>query len=771
MRLLIFLLFSIVWTFSDLRKFTMTQDYFKVELGYELTSPNSQSGPRWLQGSAAPGGEAITDDAPIGSFYTRTNGQFYTKVANTGSASDWEEKTSSGPTSFSWRSELVRAATADTLSAGAGQDPTSWSDNESGLDATNWNIGDYILSDVDGTPALFEITGKDSSTSITLTAASKALADKDTFIVQAYLPDSPASQEQQSIIHFPDATLSAIKISDFNWEFATGINLSSGYAASSGDIADSDTVESAIQKLDGNNDAQDSVLGTDQGATDFGSFSGTSFADGQDAKQLFQRVETLLEQMRGVRVSGITTAATVDSVLHADVKACKWMVEAFEDATPANRKAFEVYALTDGGGGGESTAPAIPAAPALPGSYDHTVGSGGSFATLEAALADASVSDGDSIQVLDGTYLVTSSIAVDKQVKIYGQSKAGVIFETAGDTSDPVNMFNISVDNVLMKDMTIKHKKTSNTSVENAIGVSGPGFPQTRVANFVIDNCRIEHVEFALVIRGSDWQLRNCQFVYEGPSNSTRRHVGVYGTLGNCFMYQCESEDNGATGNTRWLVPTSTTGSNPNETMEGNLVLDGNVQTVGNLQQFYSQDNWQGSAGGFALFVKGNTTNESSAFVSMYGGTANFADILSKVEVTGNSLSNTHGGDPVGGKGVIGFDGFGGVSPRSTALPVDSGNNTLANLDFRGGYLEATGSSGSIVGYNSANLVDFSVALASVGGTSVVNTVYSKLEVGSAFDLTTTVDVEGSEMRLRAESSTAGVTVTARRIEVVSTAA
>lgn len=384
------------------------------------------------------------------------------------------------------------------------------------------------------------------------------------------------------------------------------------------------------------------------------------------------------------------------------------------------------------GAGSGSTAPAIPASPVVPGSFDHTVGSGGTFATLQDALADASVADGDSIQILNGTYLVASSIEVNKQVKIYGESKAGVIFETAGSTSDPVSMFNVSVDNVLMKEITIKHKKTDNTSVENAITVSGPGFPQTRVANFILDNCRIEHVEFAIVIRGSDWQLRDSQFAYAGPNNSTRRHVGVYGTLGDCFMYQCESEDNGATGNTRWITPTSTTGTNPNETMEGNLVLEENIQTVGNLQQFYSQDNWQGVADGFALYVKDNTTNETSAFVSMYGGSANFADILSKIEASGNSISNLHGGDPAGGKGLIGFDGFGGVSPRSTDLPVFFGDNVLSNLTFRAGYVEAAGSSGSIVGYNSANLAPVSVEPGSLGATSTFE--YTELSPAQPFE-------------------------------------
>jgi hypothetical protein len=307
-----------------------------------------------------------------------------------------------------------------------------------------------------------------------------------------------------------------------------------------------------------------------------------------------------------------------------------------------------------------------------------------------------------------------------------------VIFETAASTSAPVTMFNVSVDNVLMKDMTIKHKKTNNTSVETAINVSGPGFPQTRVANFILDNCRIEHMEFALVIRGSDWQLRDSQFVYAGPSNSTRRHIGVYGTLGDCFMYRCESEDNGATGNTRWITPTSTTGTNPNETMEGNLVLEGNTQTVGNLQQFYSQDNWQGTAGGFALYVKDNTTNETSAFISMFGGSQNFADILSKIEASGNSISNLHGGTPAGGKGLIGFDGSGGVSPRSTDLPVISSDNVLSNLTFRTDYVEAAGSSGSIVGYNSSSLAAVSVVLSSLGSASSFE--YTELSPAQPFE-------------------------------------
>jgi hypothetical protein len=72
-------------------------------------------------------------------------------------------------------------------------------------------------------------------------------------------------------------------------------------------------------------------------------FSATS-----TVKALFQRIGDLLMQLRGVQVTTITTAATVDSVPHATVKAVKWLVYLFEEATPANAQALEVFATTNG---------------------------------------------------------------------------------------------------------------------------------------------------------------------------------------------------------------------------------------------------------------------------------------------------------------------------------------------------------------------------------------------------------------------------------------
>jgi hypothetical protein len=344
-----------------------------------------------------------------------------------------------------------------------------------------------------------------------------------------------------------------------------------------------------------------------------------------------------------------------------------------------------------------------------PTSFTWTVapalGQGIQFTSLSQALADANVLDGHTIQIKNGSYALSATIEINKQVGIYGESKSGVIFESAGTSSDPVSMINVSVDNVKIVNCTFKHKKSSNISIETAINVSGPGSPQTRVNAFMLKNCRIEHIEFGLVIRGSNWQIKNNDFVYKGPNNSTRRHIGIYGVYGNCFALSNTSNEDiavGVTGNTRFFNLTSTTGTNPNETNEGKLILEGNTQAGGTLQQFYNQDNWQGSANSFELYVKDNVCNETSAFVAFFGASANFANILNQVVAVGNSLSNLHtSGTNVGGKGMLACDGMGSVSFRSSALPVYHSGNVLSNLAFRPDYVEASGSSGSLAGKSS----------------------------------------------------------------------
>lgn len=429
----------------------MSRQNHAIEKALRIYKENSNTDfVDFLFGTAAPGGDAGEQDAaPIGSFYLRQNGAssgMYQKKANAGATGDWELNGASAATIGTFRGEKVRAVTNDTVTAGVARDlvASPFADDEgTTLVAADFAIGEFIIADSDGTPVLLEVTAI-SAPSVTFSTPGSAptLSEGDTFVANNYLPDTPGDQEGQAIVHYNGSVI--VKIGDVDWNFADGINMAAGYTAGSGDVSASDTVQSAIEKLDGNNDAQDSVLGTAQGAVDlgtftgatisdnvsvkvalqeletayeetdqnvddlitlsgvaenavnlgsftgatisdnntikgalqeletayeetdqnvddlitlsgvaensvdFGTFTGTLFADNLTAKALFQRTEDLLEQLKPVEVTGVTTITTVDEVPVASYPACKWLVEAFEEATPGNKKAAEVYALNDG---------------------------------------------------------------------------------------------------------------------------------------------------------------------------------------------------------------------------------------------------------------------------------------------------------------------------------------------------------------------------------------------------------------------------------------
>lgn len=323
----------------------MSRVNFAIEQGLDIEAVNGSLLATVLAGSAVPGGDTGPQDAaPIGSIYLRTNGLLYRKTANAGAAADWT--TDPDLSNLAWRNP-VKAATNDALVAG-NTDPTTWTDNESGIAHTDFVVGDLIISDADGTPALYEVTAI-SAPNLTIALAADALAENDTFLVRYYLPDSPAAQEVQAVVTYQGGNI--VKVSDANWELATGINISGGFTASNGQVTSADTVESALEKLEGDSADIHTAVGIARGDTSMGSFTSPAsllLAASQTVKQLFQRVGDLLAQLRGVEATGITTEADVDSVPAATVKACKWLVYAFEEGATTNWQALEVYAATDG---------------------------------------------------------------------------------------------------------------------------------------------------------------------------------------------------------------------------------------------------------------------------------------------------------------------------------------------------------------------------------------------------------------------------------------
>jgi hypothetical protein len=338
--------------------------------------------------------------------------------------------------------------------------------------------------------------------------------------------------------------------------------------------------------------------------------------------------------------------------------------------------------------------------------FDLVVGAGEAHATLESAITAAS--NGQNILVKPGTYLVSSAIAVNKEVKIVGEDKDTVIFETAASTSAPVNMFNVTANNVALAKMTIKHKKTTNTSVEAAVVASGAGFPQTRITNFIMEQCNIEFCEFGLTVRAQDWCVRDSKFTYAtGLASNSCRAIGIYGTKGNSFIKDNFLKNDVLNGTAfRPFYLTSTNGSNPNETVEGKLVIEGTTH-VGALAQFWNQDNSQNvGVNTFELQIKNNVINESNLFAAFFSSIANAGNMFSSITLSGNTISNLHAVD--GGKGLYSIAGT--AAFRTSPLIVHASNNTIGQSVYRSGSVSVEG---ALIGKETA-VPAFTVALDSI---------------------------------------------------------
>jgi hypothetical protein len=337
----------------------------------------------------------------------------------------------------------------------------------------------------------------------------------------------------------------------------------------------------------------------------------------------------------------------------------------------------------------ELTLPEIPAAPTLTPTTSITDAD-----DLQATINAAQ--DGDVIFLANGTYSY-AGLSITKQVALVGESQAGVLIQDTRSNSQ--SFLGVSVDNVTLKDLTVRHV-TTDSNIGIAIAASGAGFPQVRLNNFRMYNVKSQYSKGGLSVRSNNFVVEGCTFEVVAGS-STRRGILHYGNGGDSFIKN-NLFINTTTGALRAITPTSTSGTNPSDNQSGSLTIEGSTFS-GNLSQFVNMDNHQGSAGDFELIIKDNVTPETNAFVVSFGGAANFGDLFSRIVLIGNTLTNNHSSGL--GKGAFAIDAFNGLlNYRSSPLPVVSLNNTLGQLVFRAGYSEASGSTGAIVGYNNTQV-------------------------------------------------------------------
>jgi len=130
-------------------------------------------------------------------------------------------------------------------------------------------------------------------------------------------------------------------------------------------ISDNNTVKGALTELEAKDEAQDLIIaeidqnvddlitltGQPENSTNLGAFTGYGsifFTATETIKSAFQKVVDFIGGLRNVESTGITTQTAVDAVPVATVGACKWIIYAFEEATPTNVRMLEVNALNNG---------------------------------------------------------------------------------------------------------------------------------------------------------------------------------------------------------------------------------------------------------------------------------------------------------------------------------------------------------------------------------------------------------------------------------------
>jgi len=300
---------------------------------------------------------AIDDAIGADSEMTSTN---YIALANSIyanlSALDAQVKTNADAIAMSQNWRPLTIGTTEDTDLNAAADGTAlttllpFSDDDDGkLPIGAFSDGDYLLSkNTSGADKIFEVYD-DGGTLKVRQAGVDPLATGDTFITTYYLPD-PSGGENSAIVWYDGTDL--IKIADVDWQLATGINLSSGYAAAVAAAypAASDTVETAISKL--HKDVLDLVTltGVSLGAQDLGTFTGEIIQDNRTIKQALQDLETAVE-IGGVKKTDTGVGATdvvLDSVPLTQADVVHWVVygEGVTDST--QRYSATVRAMHDG---------------------------------------------------------------------------------------------------------------------------------------------------------------------------------------------------------------------------------------------------------------------------------------------------------------------------------------------------------------------------------------------------------------------------------------
>jgi hypothetical protein len=266
-----------------------------------------------------------------------------------------------------------------------------------------------------------------------------------------------------------------------------------------------------------------------------------------------------------VGIDGVTTLALADRVLVKD---------------EASGLKNQVYTVTDLGSAASGPAtPAPPAPPAFAGAL-LTCGSGGTYATLSAAVAAAS--PGDRIQILPGTITEAAAVAVNKSLEIFGTGATCIV-----QRNSTTSVIAVTASNVYLHDFKL---------INNQLASADPGGQSCCVGADTMNrtslggatglyfaNLTCEMPKVGIFVSGTSWVVRDCAFspsAANTTAGTTLRSVFAYGSEGTSFINDCTfltTLDNARL--TAIYLNTRNDGIAPNWEggYKGSLIIDGNV--------------------------------------------------------------------------------------------------------------------------------------------------------------------------------------------------
>jgi len=174
---------------------------------------------------------------------------------------------------------VIEAITADDptgKTTGAFSDDSGSISGTDFWDETAWEVGDEVLSvNAAVLGHLFQWSGTEWTDQ-------GVLENYNARSVKFDFLDTAAGQRDGAAYLMKETGPDVIKIADFDLSTAATIKMATGYNPVSGNPSAADSIQGAVQKIDGNVDAVETVLGTAQGDTDLGNTGLNILADNTD---------------------------------------------------------------------------------------------------------------------------------------------------------------------------------------------------------------------------------------------------------------------------------------------------------------------------------------------------------------------------------------------------------------------------------------------------------------------------------------------------------